>query len=624
MAKRSLGIQGITLRTLWASWRSIRTELKKATVRDVVDYLEYDLNPNKWMLQVLRQLAAGTYEPKPPQLFYLAKSRGFRRLMTMPQIPDLVVYRTCADYLYKRTKRLEHKHVYFERSKLRRMQERVAEEARQFDQSSPASLKALLESWGDYESGSDRRFRTWRQYDQYRKYFVFRRIYPFIVITDITSFFDSILFTHVTDALFAARAPSRMVGLVFVLLERLNHRGGIRENPRIGLAVDEFDCSRKLAHMLLYTHDDRMVDHLGESAYVRWMDDQNLGVESKHAALVALRMLDDSLRKLHLVPNGGKTRILSISEARRYFHLATNGSLDEADQMPVDSDGKKRRLGKKIREAWTVALADEGIGQWDKVLKRFYRLAALARMRYWRRRARRDLMKYPGSVKNIADYMHCTGSVPEFLAFFESVHTDPEQVYEDINLRLVEALLRLEPDAKQTSSIRAIGSSLLAGETMIVGRELCAHVAPLLILRYGDRRSLPLLRRIFTDDVDKHLPQVVRASALVYASYGLDEYRAVRTAAAQLRDNHLAFIVATIEAIRGMRAVPKRLMARLNLRIDSAAPTKYLDMRSLLTARLLMLNRRADVRRWLDDRKAAWTSDQISDYDRALIARLLK
>ena len=47
---------------------------------------------------------------------------GFSRTMTLPSIPDLVLYRSIVDYLYRKAKRREHSHVYFRRSVLQRVQ----------------------------------------------------------------------------------------------------------------------------------------------------------------------------------------------------------------------------------------------------------------------------------------------------------------------------------------------------------------------------------------------------------------------------------------------------------------------------------------------------------------------
>lgn len=125
-----------------------------------------------------------------------------------------------------------------------------------------------------------------------------------------------------------------LVGLLFFLLERLSIRDAFNESPRIGLPVDEFDCSRTLAHMVLFPHDDRMVACVTEGAYVRWMDDQNFGASSYAAGLNILKQCGDSLARLHLTPNTAKSQIMTLAEASRHFHFDVNAALDAVEQMP--------------------------------------------------------------------------------------------------------------------------------------------------------------------------------------------------------------------------------------------------------------------------------------------------
>lgn len=128
-----------------------------------------------------------------------------------------------------------------------------------------------------------------------------------------------------------------MLGLLFFLLERLSIRDAYGESPQIGLPVDEFDCSRRLAHVFLFPHDDRMASLVGEESYVRWMDDQILGVQSRAEGLRAIGELQASLGRLHLSPNVSKSRLLTISEARRHYHLDLNAALERIDNMPRET-----------------------------------------------------------------------------------------------------------------------------------------------------------------------------------------------------------------------------------------------------------------------------------------------
>jgi hypothetical protein len=90
-------IKGISKTSLWSTWKIIRAELRKASIRDVIDFVDYDVDPNVWIQRLLDHISSGRYEPATPFRFTIGKSNGFSRTMTQPAIPDLVLYRTIAD-----------------------------------------------------------------------------------------------------------------------------------------------------------------------------------------------------------------------------------------------------------------------------------------------------------------------------------------------------------------------------------------------------------------------------------------------------------------------------------------------------------------------------------------------
>jgi hypothetical protein len=174
-------IVGINRTALWTAWKGIRKQLRDSSRRDVVDFLEYDIEPKVWIQRLLDQLERGIYEPSAPQRFELAKAKGFSRRLTFPEIPDLVLYRAVVDYLFSRVRRREYKHVYFEQDTLAEATKRATSEA-----------IVVMQDLAPYASLSTRRIHAWLRYDQYRRYLILRDIFPFIVITDITNFFDSV------------------------------------------------------------------------------------------------------------------------------------------------------------------------------------------------------------------------------------------------------------------------------------------------------------------------------------------------------------------------------------------------------------------------------------------------
>lgn len=66
-------IQGITKHSLWVAWKNIRKQLGRASLRDVTDFFEYDIDPDWWIKQLLADVECGRYEPTTAHRFPVAK-----------------------------------------------------------------------------------------------------------------------------------------------------------------------------------------------------------------------------------------------------------------------------------------------------------------------------------------------------------------------------------------------------------------------------------------------------------------------------------------------------------------------------------------------------------------------
>lgn len=610
------GISGITRSSLWSSWKEVRKQLKRAPRRDVLDFLEYDIDPEVWISRLLRRLSSEEYSPERPVRYTLAKAKGFDRVITVPAVPDLVLYRTIVDHLYRKAKTQQVRHAYFSQSTLSKAVD-AAEKA------------AVLEMEGGgaedetpYPTAARNTFLEWLKYDQYRKLLIFKRVYPYIVVTDITNFFDSVLYGRIEESLYGIPAPPRLVSLLFLLLESFSLREAFTPVQRIGLPVDPCDCSRVLAHMILFPHDRRMVKRVGDDAYVRWMDDQNIGVQSKAEGMRVLGAVCESLRKLHLTPNSSKSTILSLSRAKRYFHFAANSALDALEALPHDTSKQRTMLRRSVRREWAVARQLEGEGEWQKILKRFYRQAARSRSKLLVRRARADVKEMPGLVERITDYLRYVSDVNTAISFVETLLADEEQIYPDVNYQLIESLLKLSPERSAALRLSHFGLELLKMTVEFPGAAEARALAPLLILRYGDGRSV---RGLFTH-LKRHgetLPQdVTRALCAVVGGCKRNGFRTVQDVASTLLRNHLSEFVKLIVRVREFKTVPGRFKDRVKLRRDSITGAPFVDMRAILAARILGLSEHKAVRDWLAVTKVTQQAARISPFEIGLLEKL--
>src|SRR5438445_8878036 len=176
-------IIGVNKSSLWLAWKEIRAQLRNASVRDVIDFLDYDIEPNVWIGRLLHHISSGAFEPSAPFRFALAKSPSFKRILTFPEIPDLVLYRAIADYIHRRAKGYQQPHVYYRRADFHRASAAAQQSAQQ-------KMQQLA---GQYRFTSRHSFLSWLNYSQYRKRLIVRRTFPFIVISAVTNFFDRVL-----------------------------------------------------------------------------------------------------------------------------------------------------------------------------------------------------------------------------------------------------------------------------------------------------------------------------------------------------------------------------------------------------------------------------------------------
>lgn len=563
------------------------------------------------MNRLLGQIASGLYEPLAPIRFTLAKSGGFKRRLALPTVPDLVLYRAIADFVHRKAQRYQQPHVYYRRVDLQQATEAAA----------TAAKRDLQELASFYRFTSRKSLENWKDYEQYRRQLILKKLYPYIVITDITNFFDSVLHSEVSNAFRNYPVPSRLIGLLFFLLERLAIRADYSDSPRIGLPVDEFECSRTIANLVLFPHDHMMTELVGKDAYVRWMDDQAIGVNSRAEGLRVVAEVGASLANLYLTANAKKTRVLSLKEAKTYFHLQTNTKLDDLENLIHARAHPKRVLARKLSKIWRSALRTKEEGEWEKIQKRVYRLAGLTKARFLRKHARRDLLRAPMLTERIADYMRCSGSPKSYLNFVKDTLKHKEQTHEDVELLLIESLLRLEARGRRARLIAKLGIEALT--EIIDSRKSFVFAAPacLLILRFGDRRSKSQLNRCFRERTKTRPSHLVRASAIAYATYGTREFSEVKRAAAVLLNNPLALMVRMVKRLQTLRQVPDRFKVRLTIRWDSVRGRSYIDMRTYVALGLLALNRRNAIRQWLKQWVKESKKKSLSAFDRRLIRK---
>jgi Reverse transcriptase (RNA-dependent DNA polymerase) len=430
---------------LRTTWRQLRKELRQATIRDVVDWIDWARGIDQSLSELHAELCDGSYHPSPPSRFEVPKAAGAFRIITTPHIRDALVYRHISDSILARSIGDKVKGAFFSRSH---------------------SATPIGDTFSIEDDPSLTALEVWLRYNEYRSLTLLNQPYRILVVSDISNYFDSISHDLLIEHFAPTGLPREVAGLLGKLLEALRPTAGHSSAPRIGLAVDEFDCSRQLAHVFLFAHDRRVATEFGEDNYVRWMDDHNLGVDSPAEARRVVNFLTRSLAQQRLTLNSGKTRFLTPADVAVHFQLEANKRLNRWNAKY--SAAKKRNTPKLVasfRLAWNriLSMPSVGKGNWDKVLKRVYGMATMLDIADLEHRALADLIAFPYLSERIFVYFARRNRGAELLLLFRDYMAANENLHEFVESRFFEACLLLSPSGLVRNQLRLLAALIAKG-----------------------------------------------------------------------------------------------------------------------------------------------------------------
>jgi hypothetical protein len=421
---------------------SLQEDARYLRARDIVDWADWFVSLGRSLPILQVQILNGSFAPSPPTRYELPKAKGSFRLITTPNMRDALVYRHIADVVLVRALPTKVKGAYFSRRRT----------------PTPIGPTFNLDPTDPYHKF----FTVWLTYNSYRSKTLLNQPHDVLVVTDISNYFDSIQHDLLLEYLSPLGLPRKTAGLLGRLLEALRPQAGHSPNPRVGLAQDEFDCSRELAHVFLFEHDRRMVEVVGEDKYVRWMDDQNIGTPSTADARRTVNLLTRSLGQQRLTINAGKTRFLTPPQVVDHFQLVANESLDQWSKThspftPVNVIQARQEL----RTKWAAILSSNtvGVGNWEKILKRMYAYAIQVDIPDLEDRAFSDLVEYPELADRIFQYFAARNRSRALIDLFKTYRVSGEDLYEATDADYFTSTLRLVPTGKEAQELRSIALS---------------------------------------------------------------------------------------------------------------------------------------------------------------------
>ena len=223
-----------SITSLRRTWRSLRRELRRVASRDVIDWTDWAVAIDASLASICEEILRATYTPSRATRIEDGKTKGLFRVFTSLNVKDALIYRHICDFALELALPRKVAGAFFSR------RHTITPIGRTFEPS---------------PDPSDRFYAIWLRYNEYRSRTLLNEPYEILVVTDISNYFDSIQHDLLFEYLAPLGLPRKAVGLLGRLLEIFRPESGHSPSPRVGIPVDELDCSKELAHVFLFEHD---------------------------------------------------------------------------------------------------------------------------------------------------------------------------------------------------------------------------------------------------------------------------------------------------------------------------------------------------------------------------------
>ena len=341
------------------AWQNyVKTGMRNQALLDLHDYYDFHRHRKKLFSRIRDQILEGSYRPKAPLVIRQEKKYGVCRHLQIPTTEDAVVLQTIVENIAP----------FIEKAK-------------------PSNRAFYSRSHGKLKSEADLDesfpYAWWELWPEFQKrIYEFTNTFNYIVVTDISNYFDNICFKQLRNVLSSlGRFDEALLDFLFYMLESFVWRPDYLPLSGIGLPQINFDAPRLLSFAFIFEIDEYLKKRTSDN-FVRWMDDIDFGVQHLSEAKEILRNLDELLLTRGLRLNMGKTKILNQKEAKKYFYP------DENRWLTIMTQRVKRLIASGlsinneiilIRKRFRRFYKKPAIGRWDKILARFFTISSLTR-----------------------------------------------------------------------------------------------------------------------------------------------------------------------------------------------------------------------------------------------------
>ncbi|EMJ48391.1 RNA-directed DNA polymerase [Leptospira santarosai] len=330
-------------------WRNIvRNQLRSSDILDIFDYYDFNYNIDSKSSSIKAEILDGYYRSASPLFYRIEKKLGICRHLCLLQPSDALILQTISESIFDDIlKKQPSKQSYYSRDR------------------HSAKKPHEVQSESDYEVNGRKQ---WKKFQ--REIYNFADQKDYLVITDITNYYDSI---DLGDLKFLIskylEKNTSVLDLLFNILQDVQWRPDYLPRTKKGLPVINIEAVRLLAHSILFEIDS-ILDKKTNASFVRWMDDITFAVGDRKEATLILSSVSESLQSKGLNLNLAKTIIIDQESSKKYFLIEQNRELDSY-QRKVKGNGLTRAEVKNLKREFRIHLKDKSPRSWDKVTKRY-------------------------------------------------------------------------------------------------------------------------------------------------------------------------------------------------------------------------------------------------------------
>lgn len=545
------------------AWKQLKETFSKDLVKDPFEYLDYEINLEDNIWNLVTKIKNDKYTPKRPLIIQFAKGKGLYRPVAILDVEDLIVFQAI-----------------------------IIRIAPKLDALLPDGVFAVR------ATGKDKKpFKGW--YNEWPKYQKKIKVlknegYNVLVVTDISAYFENIDHGLLKEIILQNDINKKLVDLLFFMLETWTHRPEYCANLYRGIPqTTNQDCSNFLSNIFLYEHDKIIVDEMPNCKYIRWIDDMNIAVNTEIEGKMVLKRISETLRNLYLFPNTGKTEILVGEDIDKHFYFEQNDYLNNFEdeiKISVKKQESLKNLETDLIENYKLFLKDNKEGLWFKVLKRYYTVFMRIRSRYLIEDIIKHLEKYPTLDEKICSYLFALDYSDDVLNKVMNYIKSPENLYESVEIQLLELLLNMRVPKDKKLELVNFGRDIFIDKNR---NWYSRAVAALIIAKYGENSDIrKLAQHYYTQDEEepKLRKYLVAISTLLDVS---DNHykKAIETAKKEYSED-IQSLVSLIDIVSNSSDLPNGIRNKLTLREFHLPDVKikFLDMKIFILLNLLSLN----------------------------------